>query len=430
MPTRVIAQVVALAVALTGSSALEARYGAIGASLSSLPNEEVSIFKLASEEGSGTGNSGESVVTQPSSDGLQPPPSGFQPPPEGFQQPPTNGFQGPGGLQGPGGGFSGEREEGQFGPPGGDAERPEFEPPHEECKKQIRQAALQMGKVLTGIDKKLKQLARQGVTPSAELNELIAQLKDLVERAKNVEGCDDAMEVGQEIGPLMGEVQEKLHDLEQCAFLPRMKKEIIRQHNFIKRDWARVQGRVKRVKNVDLSELLNEGGVFYAKLEEMKTQALALIDEIKTSGECERAEELFDIGEEARDIEMELRENINTLMALVDTRRQFNVLKRERKGFDRTAKQLEREDIDASELKACLGEFDSALETIQGVLGERPLDPENLRDAFDAAEDARNDCREIADNLQGTHAFEAPDVFGEIKTPSFLPSELFGPAAQ
>lgn len=420
-----IARIAIMAVALGGGAAMQTEFGPVAESVLPLPAEEARPHFLIAEEGTAPSPVEAPLTSAPSAPDLVVPPPLFEggQPPVFIPSPPEGGEPRP--LpEGTGDGrrfeSQGPREEGMMPRFEGENFEPP-EPPHEECRKQMKQAGLQMERMVKGIERKLANIKRQGISPSGELSELIQKLKDVISRAKTIEGCDDSQEIGEEIGPLMGDLQEKIQELEQCAFLPRMKKEITRQHNFIKRDWSRVQARVKKVKNVDLSELLNEGGALYSKLEEMKNQAIAKIDEIIKSGDCGQAEDLFEVGEEARDIEMELRENINTLMALVDAPRQFNFLKRERKSFDRSIRELKRKKVEVSELESCLAEFDTTLSTIKGVLGEKPLDPENLRDAFELGEDVRNRCREIADGLHGVQAFEVPDVFGDLETPQFLP---------
>ncbi|MBI4281032.1 hypothetical protein HY628_02445 [Candidatus Uhrbacteria bacterium] len=426
-----IGRVVLIAVTLTGGGLLETEYGYLRGGMTPLPAEERSIFALAATE-SGM-SSGETTSGPTSSDsGTVSPDSGTGQPAHGssgeIKVEPTQPLlppEVPMEIRPEGEPSRPERRREEFqkgeemGPPG-----EEMRPPDEDCKRQVRESAVHLNRMMSDIERQLRNLKRRKVNIPPEVNELVGQVKALVERARGIETCDEAQEISEELPPLAGDLQEKLGELERCAFLPQVRKDINRQFNFIKRDWSRAQGRAKRAKNVDLTELLNEGGVLYGRLGEMKDQTIGLIDEITKSAECNRAEEIFELGEEARDVEEELREKVNTIMALGDSTRQLNFLKRDRKDFTRLVRDLKRQKKDPAELEACLPVFDENLAAIQEVLRGRPLNPEDLRDAFETTEDARHNCREIADELQGVRNFEAPELFKEFDLPSFAPPEV------
>lgn len=456
-----VAQVALLAVALSGSSAMDSRYGTVAASMSPLPSEEARFFMAPT-----------AVEVQPPIDqGLQPTtgqfpdqqvgqfprgPDGHMMEPGGqfHGQPPNGQFPGqpPGQFHGqpPGDEFQGQPPEGGFpGGPGGeqdgffggqspeeqekmDQRREEEEArANKDCIRNAKEGAAQMKRELKRFEQQIARLTRQKITVPTEVTDLLAQLKAHLESAKTIQGCEDLQEFFEPIGEYMQALGEKFELLERCAFLPRMKKEITRMFNFTKRDWSRAQGRSKKVKDVDLSELLNRGGAIYAQLEEMKNRGLAIIDTNTRQCDPEQLEDLFEMGEQAQDLEQELREIIETIMSVVDAPRQFTILKRERKNYDRQIRGLKRDKVDTATLEACLVQFDQTIARVQTALGIKPLDRDELTDAFAAAWDQNHDCREVAEDLEGKEAFDVPELFGELKgLPSFVPQPSAPPSSQ
>ncbi len=449
MPLRqTVAQLIFLAATLGGAGALETRYGGFAATLAPLPQEEISfgIAQFGPSPGGMMQQPSQGIMQQPQNmmqqpqNMMQPSPGGFpgQNPQGGFPgQPPEGGFPG----QSPGGRFPSQspQEESPGGRPfsgprfseeqGDQGQQEQFErQQNEQCKRQARQGATQMSRSLTMVERKLAGLVRQAVSVPTEVSDLVNQLKALVLQIKNLEDCEGMGEIGPQFGELMRDLMENLQKLEQRAFLPRMKKEITRQFNLEKKNWQRAVSRASRAKGVDLLEILTRGNEILAGLEQRKNETLAAIDQCLASNDLDCVEEIGLKGEGVEDEAQELRELASTIFSVVDSGRQFSLLKRERKNFDRQIRDLKRAKKDPAAVQTCLTELDGAIAAVQAVLGAKPLDSENLLDTFRAAWDQVGECNDLVRQAFGTSVLDdAPDVFGEIKAPSFsLPASNGG----
>lgn len=286
-----------------------------------------------------------------------------------------------------------------------------------QCVLRAKQGSMQLSRMVRDVETKMKRLQRQGLkTIPTDVTDLVTQLKSSISDMSSATDCDAIREAGDSTQSIMGDLQEKLQSLEQCAFLPKAKKQIDRQFSNIKRDWNRAKTRVARKKDIDFSSVLDEGEVVFQKLQTMAQSTDEAIDQILTTGDCESAQDIFSSADDARDIEMELREKMNTLNALVDAPQELSMLKRQRKSFDEVIKKAKRNNADTLELSTCIDSFDTNVKNIQNTLAKKPLDPETIRDAFTEAENTSNNCRELSDALTDTHALAAPDIFGDIST--------------
>lgn len=305
----------------------------------------------------------------------------------------------------------GQGDQGQG--PGEQGENGMNEQQNAQCLSQVTRGAQQIGKMFSGIERKLASMEKRGINVSA-VREILDQLKALVEQMKNVQDCSEMADIGPQIGELMQSLQEKLQGIERLSGLPKA----ITQ---FERDLTRIE---KRMKNA-LVKLARQ------KIEVDTGAAATLGDQVKacvTQAKAELADgnaDAADTLETCREGIEELQQKVNVIEGLTTLSRQQGRIKSEIAKMKRDVKAAERRKLDASAATAAIAEVENGLAQLQAAVKAGDLD--GVADILGGMEDALDNARDILDELLGRNQIEYKKEFGDVNAPKGLEDFIVKP---
>lgn len=250
-------------------------------------------------------------------------------------------------------------------------------------------------------EKQLAQLAKQKITPPAEITEAVQKIKTTIAAIKAAKTWEEVEAAGlEDLQEAFMGLEESRQQLEMLARWPQALKQI-------KRELANMDKELKRAKSV-VAKLAKKGidlADEYAAFEAAVNKLKAVVEEAKgkiQSGSAEDAQEAFELLENEffgqQDDVWEANRIIQTMANLgqfvsdfkrgiADAKRDINALKRQR--------------IDTSELAEILAEAKAKGDEIVAMLKEKPIDEEAVISALQEMEDFRQQFEEKKSELAG-----------------------------
>lgn len=267
-------------------------------------------------------------------------------------------------------------------------------------------------------ERKIAQAKKQKVAIPSAITDGIAHIKELMAQVRKGTNCNDINDVKNEMHSFNNDLQDETRKLDFLMQIPQMIKEITREMKDLERQWKSTVTKAKSSK-ADLSEFIAKGQQLFDGMQ-------ALFSEFKTiiaSGDLEQIQNFSERGEsEAQDKEDELREIMNIVEALRNAPRYIQGLERRMKDTRRMVKDMQRnQKIDTSALSACLDNLQPVFDAAKSASKQRPVDPDDLADAFSAMEEGMADCDDISRNLQGQ---QEDNFFGNFGPPEQSPKEM------
>ncbi|MDO8499382.1 MAG: hypothetical protein Q7S66_01840 [bacterium] len=301
-----------------------------------------------------------------------PPPTGdFQPPPPtGDFRPPTetdNFNQKP--MMNPDGQFDESRQ-------AEDDTRQKMD--SERRMKDMKRGVTGMEKMVKAFEKQLNKLAKQKITMPATVTENLTKIKEAIAGIKNASDPEQAEDLMQELPDLMNNLNETRQELEMLARWPQTLKQVDRQLNQLKKTLKKSKTTVDKLatKGIDLSSVYDKFSEDVAKLETARNAAVAAV-------QAGNATDGFEVLENDFFTELEdVGQNQQTIMMMTNLSRLPSELKRAVKQTEREIAKLKKQKEDTVELESMLAELKSKQAEITGLLAQKPVDPEAIKDVL------------------------------------------------
>ncbi|MBI4449570.1 fibronectin type III domain-containing protein, partial [Candidatus Uhrbacteria bacterium] len=237
----------------------------------------------------------------------------------------------------------------------------------------VKRGVQQLSREFDRIDRELTRLRTAKVVVPTETGLLLSRARDLLAQVRAATTCEDAFTAGEELPDLMQQLRTSIERVGRLRFAPRVLTSFDRA---VKRFLDRTQVEIRRLERAkfDVAEFRTRRGEASAQLKECRASASAALQAIDPELFEDTMRSCFEILDEVRELQ-------ELTSALANARAYLTgaVAQTLRKA-DRIARQLEREQEDASEVRqfadALRKQRDDALATVRraGVAKDEIVD--------------------------------------------------------
>lgn len=292
----------------------------------------------------------------------------------------------------------------------------------------LKQIIKDIGRMETGIvksfKKKVAKVESLGIAIPTDLKEALAELEGIIAKVKALTSMEELADSGlDQMGALMPDLQQGFQRLSQLEFMPKAIKGIEKQLNSYEKKYTKLE---KAAVKVDLTDQLKELRVL---LDEKKSDIAKLKELMKSESTVEDVfDEMESFGPDAFD---DINEKMFSISSVLDVVKNFSKFK---KGMQTDLKQKARlvkkfaKHEKGGELGDSYKKLEQLLKKIEDTFKAKPLNIDNLEEAFENYEDERNAFQDLLEEITGVEVqgyFEAPQQ--KEKSPSFdIPSSVGG----